>query len=299
MKNNIKIDYDDENNIDEEFINEEPKKKHIIRRIFFGLVLIIALIILYARYVGTTGLIIKEYSINTSIPKSFDGLKIAHFSDFHYGRTTNINSLKNLVKEINLTKPDIVLFTGDLVDKNTEYNKEIDNILIENLKNINAYYGKYYVNGDEDLLYKTFDTIMSNSNFISLDDTYEVIYNEKNETIFLSGISPDISLTNEIKENINLNTYNYKILLTHYPDSVTSVLKYNFDLIASGHSLNGQVRLPFIGSVYTKENSRKYYNSYYKIDNTNLYISSGIGNSTINIRLNNPPSFNLYRIVNR
>ena len=206
---------------------------------------------------------------------------------------------KKLVKEINLTKPDIVLFTGDLVDKNTEYNKEIDNILIENLKNINAYYGKYYVNGDEDLLYKTFDTIMSNSNFISLDDTYEVIYNEKNETIFLSGISPDKSLTNEIKENINLNTYNYKILLTHYPDSVTSVLKYNFDLIASGHSLNGQVRLPFIGSVYTKENSRKYYNSYYKIDNTNLYISSGIGNSTINIRLNNPPSFNLYRIVNR
>ena len=75
MKNNIKIDYDDENNIDEEFINEEPKKKHIIRRIFFGLVLIIALIILYARYVGTTGLIIKEYSINTSIPKSFDGQK--------------------------------------------------------------------------------------------------------------------------------------------------------------------------------------------------------------------------------
>ena len=31
--------------------------------------------------------------------------------------------------------------------------------------------------------------------------TYEVIYNEKNETIFLSGISPDKSLTNEIKEN--------------------------------------------------------------------------------------------------
>ena len=267
-------------------------------KIIFLVILIIATLFILLRYIGNMGIKVKEYKIINNNICNFYGLKIVHVTDLHYGMT-NEKKLKKLVKEINLTKPDIVLFTGDLVDKNTEYNKEIDNILIENLKNINAYYGKYYVNGDEDLLYKTFDTIMSNSNFISLDDTYEVIYNEKNETIFLSGISPDKSLTNEIKENINLNTYNYKILLTHYPDSVTSVLKYNFDLIASGHSLNGQVRLPFIGSVYTKENSRKYYNSYYKIDNTNLYISSGIGNSTINIRLNNPPSFNLYRIVNR
>ena len=267
-------------------------------KIIFLVILIIATLFILIRYIGNMGIKVKEYKIINNNIGNFYGLKIVHVTDLHYGMT-NEKKLKKLVKEINLTKPDIVLFTGDLVDKNTEYNKEIDNILIENLKNINAYYGKYYVNGDEDLLYKTFDTIMSNSNFISLDDTYEVIYNEKNETIFLSGISPDKSLTNEIKENVNLNTYNYKILLTHYPDSVTSVLKYNFDLIASGHSLNGQVRLPFIGSVYTKENSRKYYNSYYKIDNTNLYISSGIGNSTINIRLNNPPSFNLYRIVNR
>lgn len=267
-------------------------------KIIFLVILIIATLFILLRYIGNMGIKVKEYKIINNNIGNFYGLKIVHVTDLHYGMT-NEKKLKKLVKEINLTKPDIVLFTGDLVDKNTEYNKEIDNILIENLKNINAYYGKYYVNGDEDLLYKTFDTIMSNSNFISLDDTYEVIYNEKNETIFLSGISPDKSLTNEIKENINLNTYNYKILLTHYPDSVTSVLKYNFDLIASGHSLNGQVRLPFIGSVYTKENSRKYYNSYYKIDNTNLYISSGIGNSTINIRLSNPPSFNLYRIVNR
>ena len=267
-------------------------------KIIFLVILIIATLFILLRYIGNMGIKVKEYKIINNNIGNFYGLKIVHVTDLHYGMT-NEKKLKKLVKEINLTKPDIVLFTGDLVDKNTEYNKEIDNILIENLKNINAYYGKYYVNGDEDLLYKTFDTIMSNSNFISLDDTYEVIYNEKNETIFLSGISPDKSLTNEIKENINLNTYNYNILLTHYPDSVTSVLKYNFDLIASGHSLNGQVRLPFIGSVYTKENSRKYYNNYYKIDNTNLYISSGIGNSTINIRLNNPPSFNLYRIVNR
>ena len=93
-----------------------------------------------------------------------------------------------LVKEINLTKPDIVLFTGDLVDKNTEYNKEIDNILIENLKNINAYYGKYYVNGDEDLLYKTFDTIIASDSKIININTATV-----DELSTLSGIGKAIA----------------------------------------------------------------------------------------------------------
>ena len=36
-----------------------------------------------------------------------------------------------------------------------------------------------------------------------------------------------------------------------------------------------------------------------KIDNTKLYISGGIGNSVLNFRLFNKPSFNLYRLVDK
>ena len=65
----------------------------------------------------------------------------------------------------------------------------------------------------------------------------------------------------------------YDFQLSHYPDKVDDILKYNFDLILSGHSLNGQVRLPAVGSIITPNNSKKYYDSYYKIDRTDLYIS--------------------------
>ena len=44
---------------------------------------------------------------------------------------------------------------------------------------------------------------------------------------------------------------------------------------------------------------KKYYNEYYKISDTNLYISGGIGNSVLNFRLFNRPSFNLYRLVDK
>ena len=77
------------------------------------------------------------------------------------------------------------------------------------------------------------------------------------------------------------------------------ILKYNFNLIVSGHSHNGQVRLPVIGKIITPENAKKYYDPYYKIDNTHLYISGGIGNRTINLRFFNKPSFNLYRLVDK
>ena len=53
----------------------------------FIITLIIISIIIYARYIGTLGLITKEYTIkDTNLPSDFDGLKIVHFSDLHYNR---------------------------------------------------------------------------------------------------------------------------------------------------------------------------------------------------------------------
>ena len=55
-------------------------------------------------------------------------------------------------------------------------------------------------------------------------------------------------------------------------------------------------RLPGIGALYTPNNSKKYYDEYYEINGTDLYISSGIGVSIINYRLFNKPSINFYRV---
>lgn len=295
MKDNIKIDYDDENNIDEEFINEEPKKKHIIRRIFFELVLIIALIILYARYVGTTGLIIKEYSINTSVPKSFDGLKIAHFSDFHYGRTTNIDSLKNLVKEINLTKPDIIVFTGDFIDKDVKVNNDDINNIKNELSKLNSTYGKYYVTGNHDIKNEHYSEIFDYAGFSNINDNYDIIYSKDNEPIMLSGTNYNSDL-NYLNDLFTKELPSYKINIMHTPDTFDNIKNYNFNLVLAGHSHNGQVDLPFYGAIYTPKGAKKYYKPYYKIDNTDIYISSGIGTSNYNFRLFNRPSFNLYRL---
>ena len=93
------------------------------------------------------------------------------------------------------------------------------------------------------------------------------------------------------------NDIEYKVMLVHEPDISDEIIdNYDVSLILGGHSHNGQIRLPVIGAIYTPEHSKKYYDEYYMIGGTDLYISSGIGVSTINYRLFNKPSINFYRI---
>jgi len=280
---------------------KKEKKKMIWIKIL-TILLLFLLVILYAIFIGTKGLNIKEYKIiNQSLPTSYYGLKIVHFSDLHYGRTIKEKELINLINKINLTKPDVVVFTGDLVDKDCVLTEEVKSQLENNLKNIKSTYGNYYIKGNHDTYFNSYELIMNNSNFINLNNNYDIITNMNKDKIFIGGAftyndkEPEIDI---VTDHLKDNEYDYKILIMHMPDSV-SYLKNEYNLILAGHSHNGQVRLPLIGALIKADGAKKYYKEYYKINNTDLYISSGLGTSNINIRLFNKPSFNLYRIVNK
>ena len=267
------------------------------------IILVISLTIVYARYGGTRGLITKEYKIETNIDNSFDGLKIVHFSDLHYLRITNKETTKNIIKEINILNPDIVVFTGDLIDKDyTPTNTDI-NDLKELLLSIKSKYGKYSVIGNNDnKIRETIEDIYTNSNFILLNNDYDIIYGNNNDKLFIGGLdtySYDKSDIDKVMTYFADNEdINYKIILVHEPDYIDIInSKYNdINLVLSGHSHNGQVNIPYVKKLFLPFGSRKYYENYYKVSNTDLYISSGLGESRINFRIFNKPSINFYRI---
>ena len=276
--------------------------KKFIRFLFFVL-LFIFLILIYGRYIGTDGLTTKEYTINTKIDDSFNNLKIVHFSDLHYLRVNGKEKLEEVVKEINTINPDIVFFTGDLIDKDYKLNNKNKEILINLLKEINSKYGKYAVIGNHDYLKdeELIKEIYSSSNFKLLKNEYDINYGENNDKIFIGGLdtySFNKSDINKVMEYFNTNEdINYKIILVHEPDYIDTINKnYNVNLVLSGHSHNGQINIPYIKNYLLPKGCKKYYENYYKVDNTDLYISSGIGLSRINFRMFNPPSINFYRI---
>ena len=105
------------------------------------LLLTLIFIILYSFFLGTKGIFVKEYKIETQkISSDTSGLKILHFSDLHYGSSVNMKMIKSLVNKINQTKPDIVIFTGDLIDERHKItNDEKDTITKELSKTLQPF----------------------------------------------------------------------------------------------------------------------------------------------------------------
>ena len=275
-------------------------------KIFIILIIVVVGIIVYSRYIGTIGLVTNEIVVNdANIPASFDGLKIVHFSDLHYTRVITQERVNAIVEEINLINPDIVVFTGDLVDTDKILTEDDKNFLIESLSNINSTYGKYAIYGNHDIANNSenITDIYNKSDFKILDNNYDVIYSKNNDKIFIGGlnsVSHRLENIDEVMsyydENDNSNTYN--IILLHEPDYADNIVNNysNINLILAGHSHGGQVRLPIIGPLYTPQNGHKYVKGYYDINGTSLYVTSGIGVSRYNFRLFNKPEINFYRL---
>lgn len=302
-----------------------------MKKFLIGLLILILLVtgvLLYSRYIGATGLLVKEYKItNTVLTDNFHGFKIVHISDIHYGRVTKDKELQQLVDKINLLKPDIVVLTGDLIDKDTHLTPEMADSIENILKKINVTVEKYAISGNHDVRFDNWETIIENAGFKNLDNTYDLIYKEGYSPLFIGGVSTmdntTLSMSDKMKTMMEFlnqkpedNTNNlpgeepnpenntivkpiYKILLLHEPDLIDNVDTDSFDLVLAGHSHNGQVKIPFIKPLILPEGCKKYYDEYYKVNNTDLYVSSGIGTSNLNFRLFNKPSVNLYRLTNK
>ena len=282
---------------------KEKKKGGKLLSIFLLLVVIVVTIFLYAKYTGIKGLIVKEYRVKSEIlTNNFSGLKIIHFSDLLYKSTVDKEDVKNLIKRINELKPDIVVFTGDLINKNAKINNEDIEFLEEELESISAKVGKYAIYGDEDYSIESYKTLMEKSKFKILNNSYDEIFYKNNESMFIIGLPS--SLKEEIKLEDAFNFYKedekrkFIIVLVHDGKTIRFLDEstYEVDLVLGGHSLNGSIVIPYYGGIFIDDGAYKYYQEHYSKGITDIYISSGIGTNKYPYRIFNKPSFNLYRL---
>lgn len=281
---------------------EEEKKRHFFLNLLIIFILLLIGLYLYARFYEPRNLKVKEYRISSKeLPTSFSGIKIVHISDIYFGNTTHIENLDKVVEKINILKPDLVLFTGNLFGNNIKKAESVT----KSLSKIDSTLGKYAVKGNKDYVLE-FDTIMESSGFKILKNEYELIYNEGLTPIFICG------LNSSLKEEVNLNnclnyykdkvedlyTPKYKIFMVHEGDTSNKILDSDIEvnLILSGNSLNGTINIPYYGPLIIPKGSKEYFSPHYKRENTEIYISSGIGTDKYPYRLFNPSSFNLYRL---
>ena len=290
--------------LEEDIKKEEKKEKRKkitakIIKIVIIIIILISSIFIYMHFVGTKGLKVKEYKVESNkLPDSFTGFKIVHFSDLYYLTTINEKEMKNVVKKINELKPDIVVFTGDLIDNTKDIEKNDTDFLIKQLNKIDAKIGKYAIKGEQDYT-NAYNQVMSKTNFKVISNSYELIYYKGNTPILLTGMNSCIKKNCDSSNAFSFNEIDnlYTISLIHEPDALKDIINNKPDLVLAGHSLNGQIRLPLIGGLIKQEYANNYNEPKYEIKNTKLFISGGLGTNKYEFRLFNHPSINFYRLV--
>lgn len=114
----------------------------------FLVALLITIIVVMAFIIGNKRIEVKQYSYShKAVPVAFDGFRIAHISDLHLGTYgTDTSRVSQLIDKVMDQHPDMILFTGDLV--NFESKEALP--FVDQLKRLKAPYGVYSVMGNHD-----------------------------------------------------------------------------------------------------------------------------------------------------
>lgn len=231
------------------------------------------------------------------VPKAFDGFKIIHVSDLH-NKEFGENQ-RNIIQYTKKLQPDIIVITGDLIDSHRT------NIAIsmEYISQAVKLAPVYFVTGNHEKRseqYPELEKQLRKAGVNLLDDR-SVLLEKNQEVIALLGIGDPYFLSGEygrdaiIADNLNKISGNvsadFKILLSHRPELIDTYAKHGFDLVFSGHAHGGQFRLPGLGGIVAPNQGLfpKYTSGVIRKDQTSMYVSRGLGNSVIPVRIFNRP----------
>lgn len=254
--------------------------------LLYGIILLIAVIIWIIW--GNFSIQTTQYTVSDpEIPDAFHGFRIVHVSDLH--NTSYGTDNQNLLKMIQDANPDMIVVTGDLIDYyNTDV--EISSRFMEEAVKIAPC---YYVYGNHEVRmpneYAQLRKRMKACGVSILEDR-SVPLEKDGQSICIAGLMDYVSVSSQYISNLFREDM-YTILLTHRPDHIDSYTESKVDLVLCGHTHGGQVRLPFIGSVFAPGQGLfpEYDSGMFQVDDTTMIISQGLGNSSIPVRINCRP----------
>lgn len=227
------------------------------------------------------------------LPKNFEGLKLVHFTDLHLGSyALDYKGVDVLVEEINSLKPDLVLFSGDMVNS---YASEMEP-WIEKLSAIKSKYGNFAVTGNhdhgdhahfssaqarEDNLQEFFKHMKQSSFTMLNNDNYALSIGS--DSLYICGVMnyghPPFSRWGKLDDALAGTDNGVKILLSHNPTHWRDqIVGSDVALTLSGHTHAMQMGVDLFGFKWSP--SQYIYDEYdglYSDGKNQLNVSRGVG----------------------
>ena len=285
--------------------------------ILIGALLLLAIFLQWSR----KSIKITTYSYSDSrLPQDLDGLRIVHLSDLQ-SETFGKNQ-RCLLTKTAAAKPDFIVFTGDLADRN-HTNYEAGLTLMKGLAEIAPV---YYVDGNHELALPQKDIsqmndamrrmgihlLLNSSGAFSYGQGQLYLMGISEETLYRAKVSggalaegqmssrgkvSDTDVDEKVIEDAfgaltaELPEGAFTVLLVHEPQFLEVYAKYGMGLIFTGHAHGGQIRLPFTQGLFAPGQGilPKLTSGMHRSGSSTMVISRGLGNSTFPFRVFNRP----------
>lgn len=287
-------------------------------RVGIAVALLTAAALIWGVTVGRTRIQVNRVEIcSQKLPASFDGFRIVQLSDMHIGTIVDPErELQRIVDSVQALRPDLIIFTGDLVNIRSE---ELDDRIARLLSGLQAPYGVASVIGNHDTGVYIRDTVnhpeaqslravidwQRRLGWNVLEDTTCYLV-RGSDSISLSGISFDPELREKRHDHhlpparlhqvyAGVPDSLFNITAVHLPQIWEQILETPYgDLTLSGHVHSMQIKLRLFGSdlsparfLYPRWSGR-----YDEADRT-LYINDGTGYVLYPMRLGAWPEVTL------
>ena len=272
---------------------------------FIAVIVILALItlinILIESYKENRRISFSNYKLHDKRIRK--NVRIVMISDLHNAQFGDHN--KDLIKKIDLLKPDMIISAGDMIVGKP--GKTID-IAADLLNNLGQKYPVYIGKGNHemrtsiypqygDMWERLYNNTKDNVTWLINDSIYLPEYNLKIYGLdmkpefyrrFKKLYMPDSYIKSEIGAP---DEKAYNILIGHDPDYFEEYAAWGADLSLSGHIHGGLVILPHFGGFISPmiKFFPKYFKGMYECGKKRMIVSAGLGTHTLKIRVNNKP----------
>lgn len=274
-------------------IRSRKRKKRRWAGVLFLLIAAPFLLAGYARYVEPYMLITRTVTIEAT--KHVPECTIVFFSDTHFGKDYSEKNVERIVKRINRSEPDLVIFGGDFLDNYARDREALDLEYIgAELSKIEASYGKFAVWGNHDYgggAVRIYQDLMTDGGFQVLENE-NCLIEELNMKVF----GYDDYLLGRTEESLyQIQSQYFNLIAAHEPVVADFIENTGDNLLLTGHTHGGQVGIPAIREKVIPKGSGGYAKGLYTKEeigtksSLQMFVSSGIGTTLYPIRFLNVP----------
>ncbi len=233
---------------------------------------------------------------------NLNGFKIAVIGDFHASAGAfEMARIQRAVEETNAQKPDVILIIGDFVNGKFYSTNADVKTYSKVLSKLSAPYGVYGIFGNHDakLGIKAVMEIIKRTNIKMLSDSGVEISTPKGK-FYIAGLSDYYSDNYSYGKAFRNTTKGFPIILMAHSPSLFYEIPKEATLTVVGHTHGGQIRLPYIGAVFSNSAmGREFSDGLITKNGKTIYITRGLGTSRVPVRFFCPPQISILELYKK